>query len=307
MGAGSVKTRFRPETGVGSYDASEWLEPPPQTEVLWNSGGMSCLYQKNNGGEGSSNEVTLPSSGAHVLFFHRFGAPKINCRVANRRHNGRVQPWDGSFLPFGVDGWWDNATESARDVFHLHLTPAYLGQLCDQDGRLPPGGLSPRVLNLSPELRTLAQALHFAAEREERSTLYWTGAATMVGMQLLVMSGTPQPAAMRGGLAPWQVERVCDYIRDHLEQPVAIETLAALIDLSPHHFCRAFKASTGLPPHRWQLEERVRRAEEMMRANRDDLAEIALRCGFFDQSHFTRAFQRHRGISPGRWRRTLAN
>jgi transcriptional regulator GlxA family with amidase domain len=59
----------------------------------------------------------------------------------------------------------------------------------------------------------------------------------------------------------------------------------------------------GIPPYRWLTKMRVERAKELLKDPRCELAEIALHCGFVDQSHFTRVFSRSEGYSPGRWRR----
>lgn len=61
--------------------------------------------------------------------------------------------------------------------------------------------------------------------------------------------------------------------------------------------------STGVPPYRWLTKLRVERAKELLKDPRCELADIALLCGFVDQSHFTRVFSRSEGYSPGRWRR----
>jgi len=67
---------------------------------------------------------------------------------------------------------------------------------------------------------------------------------------------------------------------------------------------RAFRQSTGVPPHRWRLNERVERAKDLLRDPALSLADVALACGFGDQSHFTRMFTAAVRLSPGLWRRT---
>jgi AraC family transcriptional regulator len=68
-------------------------------------------------------------------------------------------------------------------------------------------------------------------------------------------------------------------------------------------FSRAFKQSTGIPPHQWLLDRRVETAKDLLRRSCLSLTDIALTCGFSDQSHFTRVFVRACGVSPGVWRR----
>ncbi len=59
----------------------------------------------------------------------------------------------------------------------------------------------------------------------------------------------------------------------------------------------------GVAPHRSLLNRRVELAKDLLRSRASSLSEIALRCGFADQSHFTRVFTRRAGVSPGAWRR----
>lgn len=112
---------------------------------------------------------------------------------------------------------------------------------------------------------------------------------------------------MKGGLAPWQVRRAKEMLADDLKGDTPLATLAAACGLSRDHFSRAFRQSTGLPPHAWLNKARVERGMMLMRQPGQSLSEVALECGFVDQSHFTRVFLRHVGLTPGAWRRTVAH
>jgi AraC family transcriptional regulator len=119
---------------------------------------------------------------------------------------------------------------------------------------------------------------------------------------------TPDPPPMasppvRGGLAPWQERRAKELMSTHLGREISLAFVAGECGLSVSHFARSFKQCTGTPPHRWLLENRVERAKELLTDAEPPLAEIALECGFSDQSHFTRVFSRTVGTSPGTWRR----
>ena len=78
---------------------------------------------------------------------------------------------------------------------------------------------------------------------------------------------------------------------------------AAEFDLSVSHFSRAFRTSTGLPPHQWLLRQRVKAAKQLLGVHDLPLSEIAISAGFANQSHFTRVFSSVVGVSPGAWRR----
>jgi len=87
---------------------------------------------------------------------------------------------------------------------------------------------------------------------------------------------------------------------------IAFEAFGLEIELgvpSIGHFSRAFKASTGVPPHQWLMLERVAMAEGLLAKSSTPLVHVAGMCGFADQSHFCRVFTRFKGCSPGVWRR----
>jgi AraC family transcriptional regulator len=111
------------------------------------------------------------------------------------------------------------------------------------------------------------------------------------------------PAGARGGLAPWQLRRAKDIMGSRLDESVPLTELARACKLSPGHFSRAFKQTTGKPPHRWLMEQRIDKAKQLLADTTSSLVEIAMTCGFADQSHFTRVFSRITESSPGAWRR----
>ncbi len=110
---------------------------------------------------------------------------------------------------------------------------------------------------------------------------------------------------VKGGLAPWQQRRAKEILASDLSGNTPLADVAAACGLSADHFGRAFRKSTGLAPHAWLLQARVDRATTLLRNHDQSLSEIALNCGFVDQSHFTRVFVRRVGVTPGAWRRMV--
>jgi AraC-like DNA-binding protein len=117
------------------------------------------------------------------------------------------------------------------------------------------------------------------------------------------MRALPRP--VRGGLAPWQVRRAKEILCANLDGRVPLQEVARECRLSVSHFSRAFRRSMGVAPHNWLLTRRVEVAKEKLRDDRLSLMDVALACGFADQSHLTRVFTRMVGVSPGAWRRAL--
>src|SRR5262249_13381662 len=106
----------------------------------------------------------------------------------------------------------------------------------------------------------------------------------------------------RGGLPPRALRRVQEYIAAHLEENITMEALADIVGLSIFHFARAFKQSQGVPPHRYLLQCRVKRAQELIAGSELPLSQIALAVGFADQSHCSRRFREYVGVTPSRYR-----
>jgi AraC family transcriptional regulator len=116
----------------------------------------------------------------------------------------------------------------------------------------------------------------------------------------------PCKSIVRGGLAPWQERRAKEMLEAHLDGAVSVIELAAECGVSAAHFARAFRRSTGVPPHRWLLERRIELARQLLQNPAESIADVALACGFADQSHLTHAFRKEVGVSPGMWRRLRA-
>jgi AraC family transcriptional regulator len=100
------------------------------------------------------------------------------------------------------------------------------------------------------------------------------------------------------GLPKRQLKQVVDYIHDHLDQDLTLETLAAIAHMSSSYFSRLFKQSTGLSPHQYVIQCRVDRAQQLLQQGKLSIAEIAYRLGFAHQSHFSHHFKRLVGSSP---------
>jgi len=111
------------------------------------------------------------------------------------------------------------------------------------------------------------------------------------------------PRLVKGGLAPWQERRAQEMLAADLAGDIPLAEIAEACGLSVSHFSRAFRKSTGLAPHAWLLQARVEHAMTLLRQRRQSLSEIALACGFVDQSHFTRVFVQRVGLTPGSWQR----
>lgn len=86
------------------------------------------------------------------------------------------------------------------------------------------------------------------------------------------------------------------------EEPFDLESFAAERNISRFHLLREFKKWVGLPPHRFQIQNRIRKARKMILHDSLPLTEVALAAGFYDQSHFIRCFRKFAGMTPSEFR-----
>jgi AraC family transcriptional regulator len=101
-------------------------------------------------------------------------------------------------------------------------------------------------------------------------------------------------------LSAHQLQRVSQHVARHLGEDLAIERLAAAVNMSAFHFARCFKRATGMTPHKYVTQQRILRAREMIVDGRRSISDVAFALGFASQSHFADVYRRATGTSPGR-------
>src|SRR5262249_29025399 len=96
--------------------------------------------------------------------------------------------------------------------------------------------------------------------------------------------------------------RLRDYLDAHCTDPLSMEALVEIAGRHPVHVSREFRSHFGKTISGFIRERRVLRAVELVGRTALPLSEVALQCGFYDQSHFTNAFRRCTGTTPNRYR-----
>ena len=192
------------------------------------------------------------------------------------------------------------------EMLHLYFPHDHLADIAS----VAPGALELKdpLAKFDPDISNTCHRLARELATDcSMSQLHFDALTTSIGVQIVRRwsnRGT-KAAAFRGGLPPARLRRVEEFLMTHLADDVGLDTLAAIAELSPKHFARAFRQSTGMPPHRWVIERRIDRAKAQLRTSDLGLAEIALACGFADQSHFTATFRKLAGTTPGGYRQEI--
>jgi AraC family transcriptional regulator len=111
----------------------------------------------------------------------------------------------------------------------------------------------------------------------------------------------PGPGTRRGPfgeLRPGAVDVVAEYTRAHLADVITLDGLAAAVSLSPYHFARSFRATTGMTPHAFVTEQRLMVARDLLLRGDASVTEVAFSVGFSNVSHFRRLFRQRYGLTP---------
>ena len=194
------------------------------------------------------------------------------------------------------------------DCMHFHVSRSILDEIADDYGARRIGGLTWPHGAVDPVTNHLGLTVLPALEHPEQGhRLFLDYAAFALNSHFAQTYGGMRsaPAPASGGLAPWQERRSKELISSRLDGDVSLAELASECRLSRSHFGRAFKKTTGHSPHVWLLRRRVDSAKRMLVESETAISEVALACGFADQSHLTKVFSKFVGATPGAWRRAL--
>ena len=230
-----------------------------------------------------------------------------------RRSDGRLQncyvvPGTVGLCPAGVQDGMVQLHGEIRESVHLFLPTLARTALREID-------VDPDRVHLryeggfrDPLIEEIARAIRAEMlEPAPAGNMLAETLATALSVHLLqhhsnLTSASVILPAARGALDPGRLDRVRDFIETNLGDDLTIEALAKEACLSPFHFARAFKAATGLAPHRYLTNRRLEKARFWIVEGQFSLAEIAFRCGFSSQASFTTWFKRLVGATPGEYR-----
>ena len=243
----------------------------------------------------------VPGSQTHRLGIHFGRAVNAHCQCDGRHSRRQQKHGDIDVVPAGLDGWW----EDDRDCTILRLTirPELLHAAARELGRDPETvSLTPKFQLRDPRLETIAWAIKAEIEAAIPSDRTY---AEMLGMALAIRlvesDGQKQieTAGPSATLTSRQQRRLAEFIEDHIDQSLSLADLAAVAGLSVSHLKPLFRATFGMPVHKYVLTRRVERARLLLLAANMPIAQVALESGFAHQSHMAHWMRRILGLTPG--------
>lgn len=240
----------------------------------------------------------VPAMPHHRINVH-VGAPvRANCVCDGRRYSRIQAHGDADVIPAGLPGMWTDDADCR--ILRIAISDAFVRSIGEQVG-MPVAGLEPRLQWRDARVHHLASALGAELEADDTSdALYAESLCTALVVRLLSSSRDVAAGAANSArtLAPRVAARVIDYIEAHLHLRLTLAELAAQTGLSVPHFKVLFRATLGVPVHRYVVQRRVERAKTLLLEGRCSAAQIALDVGFAHQSHMTQWMHRLLGVTP---------
>jgi AraC family transcriptional regulator len=254
-----------------------------------------------------------PDNQPHNTIAVRLSGSLVQRVKTDRAPVERLAPDGFSVHPAGHDLRF--VARSEIRFAHLYMTEEYLRDVChelsipiDENADLL---RDDRVMYRDDEMCGLIEAYLTRAfdDREQPTRLEMDSRANLIALRLVqrhsTVAANQWAAPITGTLAAWQIRRVCRYMDENLGKEIGLADLAGLIGISHEHFCRAFRRSTGLPPHRWLLQRRVAKAQMLLADPELTLTQIAQEVGYAGQSAFGAAFRKVTGKTPTQYRRDI--
>ncbi len=248
--------------------------------------------------DSSGGLVEFPAAPTYNISMH-IGAPVIaSCRCDGPINNRLQVPGDIDIVPFGCSVAWED--DGPTTTLAMNLSPALVRSVAESMH------LNPDRLNIAAQLQLKdpkLQHLGWAVKAELESVdpfgrLYAESVGTALAVHLLRNYAPATRVPIDRGLSKRQLNRVLDYIQEHLGTDLSLVELAAVAGVSASHLKSLFKESTGLPTHQYIIRRRVEYAVELLSNAKRSLSEVALQAGFADQSHMARCMRRVIGMTP---------
>ena len=251
--------------------------------------------------------LALPPEACHRLTLRlRPPGHDPTCGVAREwgghARGGAMRAGEVTLVPAGSEQRWTFKGPTAG--LHVLLAPALVLRAAADAGlaAVGPDPLRPCLGRADAQAARLTRCLAAAMDGRVAPHLAYALAAALC-LHLLARDGSVALPVRPGGLTAAQVRAVDAHLRRHLDQPLSLDRLSEVVDLSPNYFSARFRAAVGCPPQVYLVRLRVEAAVQLLR-RRPELkaAAVAETVGFSDHSHLTRHCKRVLGLTPSQIR-----
>lgn len=227
------------------------------------------------------------------------GRPLLVTSRCNGETLRRLQvPGDVKIVPPGIPRVWE--TESATIKLSMYLSALLIHAAAHAMGVNPDRvSVAPQLHVRDPRIEHLGWAVKAELESPEPlGRLYGESLGLALAAHLLRAYVPAAAPRLDNHFSRRRLQRVLEYIREHLAEDLSLAQLAEIVDMSPSHFKVVFKRSVGVPVHQYVIRARVEYATDLIARERLALSNVALQAGFANQSHMARCMKRLTGLTP---------
>ena len=250
-------------------------------------------------------EVTVPPLDHFLIVRYHAGQTPMDRRVDDRWSRAACAPGDTSLLTIAQQSHW-HWTEDI-DVSHIYLSNPLMSRIAGDvmERSVEDVQLHDVLRADDPTLQAITDAITGEAVKPEMGgSLYAEALGTQLAVHLLrKYAEVSFRAPIAGGrLSPAQMRRVLDLIEARMHESLSLEDMAEAAGLGVCTFHRRFRATQGRAPHAFVIDQRVKRAQQLLVAGDQAVKEVAASCGFSDQAHLTRVLRARLGVTPAQLR-----
>jgi len=290
-------------TGAPLLSPQQWgsllaAEPPPLHSI---DGGLLRRWR------GTAAAMDQPPLDHHYLAQHLGGAKQVQRRGDGPLVDRSVALGAVTIVPAGSAFRW--MTRGPIEFAHLYIAPRRIDQAVrDTFDREPAAvSLTPQVGCDDPLVAALMTAMLYPGLDADPDGRLARDSWFEALLTRLILAGSNLAAdtpRARNRLAPRTLARLKQHIADNLARDVTLDELAVVAGLSRFHLCRAFRDSTGLPPHAYLTRARLASARQLLRGGDLPIGEVARACGFASPNQFATSFRKAMGVTPTRFRQS---
>lgn len=243
-------------------------------------------------------DLDVPPMDHHLLIFN-YNPPvsPVYHTCGEAKHNKRWNKNSCAYIPALCDNTW-RISESGSGGLHILLPNKNIMEIiedtCGFDPSLAEFESSFETQNIN--LSQLGMLIHNELHNDfSNGNLYIESLTAAISVQLIQNFSNRIPTRMHnnGNISKSGISRIIKYIDENLHEKITLEALSSELNLSVYYFSRAFKKTTGYSPFQFVIHRRANHAKHLLLTNKNkSIIDIALHCGFTDQSHMNKILKK---------------
>lgn len=227
-------------------------------------------------------------------------------KIGDTVQKEKINYGDVAIIPAGVNHWQRSQSDISEMII-LTIEPHFLNRLARDNVNANLIELKPTFARADILIQSIALNLQAELKQKQCDRVYIESLYQALLLHLIKnhchKEYNPQKAL--NGLPPYKLKQTINYINCNLAENIKTYEIAKMLGFSQYYFCRLFRQSTGIPPYRYIIKQRISKAKILIKKNKLCLLDIAIECGFSSQSQMTHHFRKLVGVTPKVYRDRL--